>query len=406
MTNPDMTFQPQPPAATPAQPKGPAQIPPETRTMPLPAGGPVPPFSAQGAEASVTFDGNGITFDRPRRGFAFRDPKPATVPLSSVAGMTLIEPDGSGKGWFYPTIRTAKGYATFDPKKPSVYGVSFDASRANEFRALAAAVDKARPSSPAPLDAHLTANGRIPLYRHWWFWAIIVVVVIIGIAGQGGGSTGTTASQPAQTSSSYQKQYEKSKAEAEAKAKAKRELQSQADGYKGQDAAGIINDLEQKSQLGIIGTGDGTDQTDAVKSAIAGGTAYTVTGATVSDDKIDLTVDTTDHYNRQQEIANATPEQSSALTKAQSYSEMMHMSRQGIYDQLTSEYGEKFSPDAANWALDHLDADYNANALAKAKDYQSTMAMSPEAIRDQLTSQYGEKFTPDEANYAIEHLND
>ena len=85
----------------------------------------------------------------------------------------------------------------------------------------------------------------------------------------------------------------------------------------------------------------------------------------MSDDKIDLTVDTTDHYNRQQEIANATQEQSSALTKARSYSTMMHMSRQGIYDQLTSEYGEKFSPDAANWALDHLDADYNANALAK-----------------------------------------
>lgn len=105
-------------------------------------------------------------------------------------------------------------------------------------------------------------------------------------------------------------------------------------------------------------------------------------------------------------MGNATPEQSSALTKARSYSTMMHMSRQGIYDQLTSEYGEKFSPDAANWALDHLDADYNANALAKAKDYQSTMAMSPEAIRDQLTSQYGEKFTPDEADYAIEHPND
>lgn len=30
----------------------------------------------------------------------------------------------------------------------------------------------------------------------------------------------------------------------------------------------------------------------------------------------------------------------SALNKAQSYSDLMHMSKAGIYDQLTSEYGE------------------------------------------------------------------
>jgi hypothetical protein len=52
-----------------------------------------------------------------------------------------------------------------------------------------------------------------------------------------------------------------------------------------------------------------------------------------------------------------------------------------------------------------LKADYNENALAKAKDYQESMSMSSEAIRDQLTSDYGEKFTQEEANYAIENLN-
>lgn len=96
----------------------------------------------------------------------------------------------------------------------------------------------------------------------------------------------------------------------------------------------------------------------------------------------------------------------SALSKAQDYSYLMHMSKQGIYEQLTSEYGEKFSPQAAQYAVDHLQAAYKANAIAKANDYQKTMNMSPEAIRDQLTSDSGEKFTPDEANYAIQHLND
>ncbi|MBF2529960.1 Ltp family lipoprotein [Listeria welshimeri] len=96
----------------------------------------------------------------------------------------------------------------------------------------------------------------------------------------------------------------------------------------------------------------------------------------------------------------------SALIKAQSYSDMMQMSKAGIYDQLTSEYGEQFSPEAAQYAVNNIEADFNINALGKAKDYQETMSMSPEAIRDQLTSEYGEKFTPSEANYAITHLND
>ena len=32
------------------------------------------------------------------------------------------------------------------------------------------------------------------------------------------------------------------------------------------------------------------------------------------------------------------------------------------------------------------------------------MAMSPDAIRDQLTSEHGEKFTAEEADYAIQNL--
>lgn len=97
-------------------------------------------------------------------------------------------------------------------------------------------------------------------------------------------------------------------------------------------------------------------------------------------------------------------EYKSALKKAKSYSDSMHMSKQGIYDQLTSEYGEKFSAEAGQYAVDNLVADYNYNALQKAKTYQSTMSMSPDAIWDQLTSEFGEKFTPEEADYAISNL--
>ena len=44
---------------------------------------------------------------------------------------------------------------------------------------------------------------------------------------------------------------------------------------------------------------------------------------------------------------NVPIEYKNALKKAESYSNIMHMSRKGIYDQLTSEYGEKFPREAA-----------------------------------------------------------
>ncbi len=99
-----------------------------------------------------------------------------------------------------------------------------------------------------------------------------------------------------------------------------------------------------------------------------------------------------------------TTEQKNALAQAESYSKTLHMSKAGIYDQLVSEYGGQFDADAAQYAIDNIEADWNANALAKAKSYQETMKMSKSAIYDQLVSEYGEKFTPEEAQYAIDHL--
>jgi hypothetical protein len=96
----------------------------------------------------------------------------------------------------------------------------------------------------------------------------------------------------------------------------------------------------------------------------------------------------------------------SALAQAESYSESLHMSKQGIYDQLVSEYGGKFTPEAAQYAIDNVQVDWNANALAQAKEYQSTLSLSPAAVYDQLISEYGGKFLPEEADFAIAHLND
>ena len=107
------------------------------------------------------------------------------------------------------------------------------------------------------------------------------------------------------------------------------------------------------------------------------------------------------HFSKGKE---PTMEDKNALAKAESYSSIMHISKAAIYDQLTSSYGEGFPAESAQYAVDHLVADYKKNALEKAKDYQTNMHMSRSAIYDQLTSSYGEKFTAEEAQYAVDNL--
>ena len=124
-----------------------------------------------------------------------------------------------------------------------------------------------------------------------------------------------------------------------------------------------------------------------------------------SNEKSNSTEESTKKSTVKDDTPKVPAEFTSALSKATTYANTMNMSKQGVYDQLTSEHGEKFSKEAADYAIENVKADWNKNALAKAKTYQSDMAMSPNAIRDQLVSSYGEKFTEQEADYAMQNLD-
>ena len=91
-----------------------------------------------------------------------------------------------------------------------------------------------------------------------------------------------------------------------------------------------------------------------------------------------------------------------ALNKAKSYNSILHKSKKALYDSLTW-YG--FSSSAAQYAIDHLNADYKANALITAREYRKYNNLSKTEIYERLTSPYFRKFTKEEANYAIQKLN-
>lgn len=127
------------------------------------------------------------------------------------------------------------------------------------------------------------------------------------------------------------------------------------------------------------------------------------TEETTSEESEEPTEEVTEEANEpEEETQDDVPsEWQAALNSAETYADIMNMSRQGIYDQLTSEAGDNFPDEAAQYAYDNIEYDWNDNALKSAQNYQEMMDMSHNAIYDQLIF---EKFTPEEAQYAVDNL--
>lgn len=234
----------------------------------------------------------------------------------------------------------------------------------------------------ATLDMDVTPK---PIYKKWWFWCIIVFVLLILIIAFSGGndstnddSMGISGEVTAQASDKTAEDKKAKITVADFSAMNKQEIEDWA-------AANNVKCEILEAYSDSVAVGGFIKQSKAANDTVRAGDTIRVTISKGKEPSI---------------------EYQNALKKAESYSQTMHMSKKAIYKQLTSEYGEQFPADAAQYAVDNLQADYKANALAKAKSYQQTMHMSSKAIYDQLVSEYGEQFTKEEAQYAIDHLND
>ena len=90
-----------------------------------------------------------------------------------------------------------------------------------------------------------------------------------------------------------------------------------------------------------------------------------------------------------------------ALESAESYLSMSGFSKQGLYEQLSSPAGEGFTQAEAQYAVDHVDVDWNKEAVQSARSYLEMSPMSKSALIEQLSSSAGEGFTYEQAVYAV-----
>jgi hypothetical protein len=94
-----------------------------------------------------------------------------------------------------------------------------------------------------------------------------------------------------------------------------------------------------------------------------------------------------------------TPAQRNAVRSARNYLEFKGFSRQGLIDQLSSEYGDKFGVSDATAAVDSLTIDWNTQAAKSAASYLKFKGFSCQGLIDQLSSQHGDKYTVAQATY-------
>lgn len=163
------------------------------------------------------------------------------------------------------------------------------------------------------------AKNKKPFYKAVWFW-VIVVIVLIAVAGGNSDSD-----------SGEETKYEKNKGNKVTVVDLSAMTEAERDTWCDDNKVNCTTKTEYSDTVAKDGF---VSQSVAADKVIYEG------------DKITIVISLG---------KEPTTGQKNALKKAESYSKTMHMSKKGIYKQLTSEYGEGFTAEEAQYAIDHLD---------------------------------------------------
>lgn len=94
--------------------------------------------------------------------------------------------------------------------------------------------------------------------------------------------------------------------------------------------------------------------------------------------------------------------QKNAVRSAKQYISMTGFSRDGLIEQLSSEYGDGYEVADATVAVDSLNINWNEQAVKSAKNYLDMTGFSCNGLIEQLSSSAGDKYTTSEANYGAQ----
>ena len=94
--------------------------------------------------------------------------------------------------------------------------------------------------------------------------------------------------------------------------------------------------------------------------------------------------------------------QKNAVRSAKQYISMTGFSRDGLINQLSSEYGDGYEVADATVAVDSLNLNWNEQAVRSAKQFLNMTGFSCNGLIEQLSSSAGDKYTVNEATYGAQ----
>lgn len=273
----------------------------------------------------------------------------------------------------------------------------------------------------APSSAPTGTNGgtSAPWYMRKLTWvvaaAVVLVVAVASVSGGDGDGDGTTAGSPV-AGQSTRPQADDSAAVEDATAEETEPADTDGDGAN-DDVDFAPKDPKIQTQDDVDTDGDRVPDyrddfpKDAKYSKDSDGDGvadqlddFPKDPEYSKDTDGDHVANTVDAYPADPSRWKITLAMENALGAAQDYLDYSAFSRQGLIDQLSSEYGSGFKVEDATWAVGQLHVDWKEQAVRSAKDYLNYTHFSRQGLIDQLSSPYGAQFTLEEATYAVNKL--
>jgi hypothetical protein len=103
--------------------------------------------------------------------------------------------------------------------------------------------------------------------------------------------------------------------------------------------------------------------------------------------------------------ASLTGPQKNAVRSAKQYLSVQGFSRNGIINQLSSEYGDGYSVKDATAAVGSLKINWNKQAARSAQNYLKLMGFSCKGLINQLSSSAGDGYTTKQATYGAKQTD-
>ncbi len=91
--------------------------------------------------------------------------------------------------------------------------------------------------------------------------------------------------------------------------------------------------------------------------------------------------------------------QKNAVRTAETYLSMQGFSRDGLINQLSSNYGSGYEVADATVAVDSMNIDWNKQAVLSARQYLDLQGFSCKGLIQQLSSSAGSQYTVSQATY-------